>query len=151
MVREVYMSIETNFSHPTKLLNQGTEKLVGRVLLLVGEYVKYPLTEFDDTIRRHLAIRMQNPVSPLVLGIFPEWPAIIVLTELAEQAFQMPVRLGVPTGFTGLAESVRDPRHSTGVGLILHGLDAEVVENGSVNGDGKEPMDRLFDWFRGLF
>jgi cell division protein FtsA len=73
------------------------------------------------------------------------------VVELAEQVFQMPVRRGVPSGLTGLAESVRDPRHSTGVGLILHGLDAEVSENGSVNGDGKDPIDRLLEWFRGLF
>jgi cell division protein FtsA len=71
--------------------------------------------------------------------------------ELAEQVFQMPVRCGAPSGLTGLAENVRDPRHSTGVGLILHGLDAEVSENGSVNGDGRDPIDRLLEWFRGLF
>jgi cell division protein FtsA len=71
--------------------------------------------------------------------------------ELAEQVFQMPVRRGVPSGLTGLAENVRDPRHSTGVGLILHGLDAEVSENGSANGDGRDPIDRLLEWFRGLF
>jgi cell division protein FtsA len=72
--------------------------------------------------------------------------------ELAEQVFQMPVRRGVPSGLTGLAENVRDPRHSTGVGLILHALDAEVSENGNGSGgDGREPLDRLLDWFRGLF
>jgi cell division protein FtsA len=72
--------------------------------------------------------------------------------ELAEQVFQMPVRRGVPSGLTGLAENVRDPRHSTGVGLILHALDGEVSENGNGSGgDGREPVGRLLDWFRGLF
>jgi len=72
--------------------------------------------------------------------------------ELAEQVFQMPVRRGVPSGLTGLAENVRDPRHSTGVGLILHALDSEVSENGNGSGgDGREPLDRFLDWFRGLF
>jgi cell division protein FtsA len=71
--------------------------------------------------------------------------------ELAEQVFQMPVRRGVPTGLTGLAENVRDPRHSTGVGLILHGLMSEATENGSGPVTEKEPLDRLVEWFRGLF
>jgi cell division protein FtsA len=72
--------------------------------------------------------------------------------ELAEQVFQMPVRRGVPSGLTGLAENVRDPRHSTGVGLILHALDSGAAENGNGSGgDGREPLDRFLDWFRGLF
>lgn len=72
--------------------------------------------------------------------------------ELAEQVFQMPVRRGVPSGLTGLAENVRDPRHSTGVGLILHALDSEATENGNGSeADGREPLDRLLDWFKGLF
>ncbi len=47
------------------------------------------------------------------------------LVELAEQIFEMPVRRGVPSGLSGLMENVRDPRHSTGVGLILHAVHHE--------------------------
>jgi cell division protein FtsA len=48
--------------------------------------------------------------------------------ELAEQIFEMPVRRGVPSGLSGLMENVRDPRHSTGVGLILHAVQNESGE-----------------------
>jgi cell division protein FtsA len=44
------------------------------------------------------------------------------VVELAEQIFEMPVRRGVPSGLSGLMENVRDPRYSTGVGLILHAV-----------------------------
>jgi len=71
--------------------------------------------------------------------------------ELAEQVFQMPVRRGVPTGLTGLAENVRDPRHSTGVGLILHGLSVESSNGDGPSEDGKAPLDRLMGLFKGLF
>jgi cell division protein FtsA len=72
--------------------------------------------------------------------------------ELAEQVFQMPVRRGVPSGLTGLAENVRDPRHATGVGLILHALESESGENGAgASVEGREPLDRFLHWFRGLF
>lgn len=40
--------------------------------------------------------------------------------ELAEEVLRMPVRLGVPTGVTGLTETVSDPEHATGIGLLLY-------------------------------
>jgi cell division protein FtsA len=59
-------------------------------------------------------------------------PAGIVLTggtskmegavELAEEIFHMPVRLGVPHGVKGLDDVVRNPIYSTGVGLLMYGL-----------------------------
>lgn len=57
--------------------------------------------------------------------------------ELAEQVFDMPVRCGYPTGVQGLAESVRDPRYSTGVGLALYAAAGEQPEergNGNLVG-----------------
>src|SRR5207247_8763965 len=72
------------------------------------------------------------------------------LVELAEQVFEMPVRLGVPQGLGGLAANVADPRFATGVGLVLHGCQGE-------NGDGplaerRAPVDRraVFDLGRWL-
>jgi len=77
------------------------------------------------------------------------------IEELAGQVFQMPARRGVPSGLTGLAENVRDPRYSTGVGLILHALDGEASESGEPvlvgAGESQEPLNRLFEWFRGIF
>jgi hypothetical protein len=41
------------------------------------------------------------------------------------------------------------------VGLILHALDGEASENGDTvlvgSGESREPLDRLFEWFRGIF
>jgi cell division protein FtsA len=54
--------------------------------------------------------------------------------ELAEQVFDMPVRVGLPTNVQGLADSVRDPRYSTGVGLALYAASMENVENGKNGG-----------------
>src|SRR5262249_31040814 len=45
--------------------------------------------------------------------------------ELAEQVFEMPVRLGLPRGLGGLSANVCDPRYATGVGLVLHAARAE--------------------------
>jgi cell division protein FtsA len=45
------------------------------------------------------------------------------MVELAEQIFDMPAKKGVPQGFTGMVEVASTPLHSTGVGLILYGLE----------------------------
>ncbi|MDZ7261174.1 MAG: cell division protein FtsA [candidate division KSB1 bacterium] len=42
--------------------------------------------------------------------------------ELAEEIFDMPVKLGIPSGFTGLVDLARSPIYATGVGLVLYGL-----------------------------
>lgn len=41
--------------------------------------------------------------------------------ELAEEVFHMPVRLGIPQNISGLADVVRNPIYSTGVGLLQFG------------------------------
>lgn len=44
------------------------------------------------------------------------------LTDLAEQIFNMPARLGYPAGVGGLSEVVSNPMYATAVGLILYGV-----------------------------
>jgi cell division protein FtsA len=42
---------------------------------------------------------------------------------LAEQIFDMPVRVGIPKGFTGMANIVSNPIYSTAYGLVRYGID----------------------------
>ena len=51
--------------------------------------------------------------------------------ELAEEIFHMPVRLGLPQGVSGLVDVVRNPIHSTGVGLLLFGRGTRHVRAGA--------------------
>ena len=50
--------------------------------------------------------------------------------ELAEEVFHMPVRVGMPQGVDGLADIVRNPIHSTGVGLLLYGMEHRLEQGG---------------------
>ena len=43
------------------------------------------------------------------------------LTEMAEQVFDMPVRLGNPVGVGGLSDVANSPAFAVGVGLIIYG------------------------------
>jgi cell division protein FtsA len=64
-------------------------------------------------------------------GIESQIPAGIVLTgggaclgglvELAEKTFNLPVRVAVPRGLTGMSEEVERPEYATAIGLVLYG------------------------------
>jgi len=73
--------------------------------------------------------------------------------ELAEEIFHMPVRLGVPQYVTGLVDVVRSPIHSTGVGLLLFGLQNQAVRESEARmGNGfKSVWNRMKNWFQGNF
>lgn len=75
------------------------------------------------------------------------------VVELAEEIFHMPVRLGMPQTVSGLADIVRNPIFSTGVGLLQYGLKQHV--SGKPVGDKtKSPLglfSRTKQWFQGNF
>jgi len=75
------------------------------------------------------------------------------VVELAEEIFHMPVRLGMPHRVSGLVDVVRNPIHSTGVGLLLFGHQQrntgslEALSSNSVQGVWR----RMKSWFQGNF
>jgi cell division protein FtsA len=73
--------------------------------------------------------------------------------ELAEDVFQMLVRLGRPIEVGGLSEYVNDPCYSTAVGLLLYGKemkDQALNESQNVAGVGNM-LRRISSWFKGEF
>ena len=44
------------------------------------------------------------------------------MTEIAEQIFDMPVRIGTPSGVGGLSDVIASPAWCTAVGLVLYGM-----------------------------
>jgi cell division protein FtsA len=75
------------------------------------------------------------------------------MVELGEEIFHMPVRVGYPAYQGALAEAVRHPRHSTGVGLLLAGLQQlRSRELARMNaGSFRQVMERMKTWFTGNF
>ena len=75
------------------------------------------------------------------------------LMELAEEVFHMPVRLGIPQFVQGLAEEVRNPIYSTGVGLLLYAnqqqqrLPMRMLRERA----GEGVWGRMKSWFQGNF
>ena len=74
------------------------------------------------------------------------------VVELAEEIFNMPVRLGVPQYVSGLADVVRNPIHATGVGLLLFGHANRESGREFFGEQGISGMwQRMMDWFKGNF
>lgn len=72
--------------------------------------------------------------------------------ELAEEVFNMPVRLGSPQYVSGLVDVVRNPIYATGVGLLLFGAEASrsVVHRGRIESTAGV-WERMKNWFKGNF
>lgn len=73
--------------------------------------------------------------------------------ELAEQHFKMPVRLGVPQHVRGLIDVRENPIYATGVGLLLHGQQAQMHNMPAYDLDygTRSIWKRMRSWFQGNF
>ncbi len=72
--------------------------------------------------------------------------------ELAEEVFNMPVRLGSPQYVSGLVDVVRNPIYATGVGLLLFG--SEALRNSAHRSRIETSAglwERMKNWFHGNF
>jgi len=75
---------------------------------------------------------------------------VMGLIDLAEEIFHMPVRMGGPQNVTGLTEVVKNPIHSTGVGLLMYGKEHQGMGR-SIDSDGPGVFSRMKNWFQGNF
>ncbi|MDQ1303682.1 MAG: cell division protein FtsA [Pseudomonadota bacterium] len=73
--------------------------------------------------------------------------------ELAEEVFHMPVRLGVPQHVRGLGDVVRNPIHSTGIGLLVYARSRAIRQAADIPiGAGlRDVWSRMKSWFQGNF
>lgn len=80
--------------------------------------------------------------------------AIEGICELAEQIFDMPVRLGYPIGISGLVDVVCSPVYATGVGLVLWGArsrGAQATTQYLEGGTFDRVVGRMKQWFAEAF
>jgi cell division protein FtsA len=75
---------------------------------------------------------------------------VMGLIELAEEIFHMPVRMGGPENVTGLTEVIKNPMHSTGVGLLMYGKDHQGLTR-SIDAEDEHWMVKIKSWFQGNF
>ena len=84
----------------------------------------------------------------VVSGGSAELPGI---TEMAEQIFNVPARVGYPEGISGLVEVVNQPMYATAVGLVLYGANRRRKKKKFRIRDGNifnRVMSVMKRWFR---
>ena len=70
-------------------------------------------------------------------------------TELAEEVFHAPVRLGCPQSVEGLEEIINNPIYSTSVGLLLYGQKKLQEDHLNYLSRDKNILSRITRWFGG--
>ena len=75
------------------------------------------------------------------------------MVELAEEVFDMPVRIGTPEYIGGFSERVKSPRFATSVGLLLTGLEKHETDQAArIQGASfKQILERMKSWFQQNF
>jgi cell division protein FtsA len=75
--------------------------------------------------------------------------------ELAEKVLEMPVKIGIPTGFGGLTEAAKSPVHATGIGLCLYGMKHGRTKKGKKQTGGDDSFLKIFEkmkaWVKEFF
>ncbi|MCP4681844.1 MAG: cell division protein FtsA, partial [Desulfobacterales bacterium] len=91
---------------------------------ILGEILEPRVEEIFSLIYNELVrSRYKESISSgvVVTGGSAELPGI---TEMAEQIFNSPARVGYPRGISGLVEVVNKPMYATAVGLVIYGSKA---------------------------
>ncbi len=75
------------------------------------------------------------------------------MADLAEQIFNVPVRIGSPREIGGLTDVVNSPAFATGVGLVKYGCKNLQVKNFSIGQENifSRVVRRMREWFGDFF
>jgi cell division protein FtsA len=71
------------------------------------------------------------------------------MQELSERIFEMPVKIGIPSGFGGLTEAARSPIHATGVGLCKYAIESSTKGKEKKSFAGDDAFKKIFDKMKG--
>src|SRR5690606_10726380 len=119
--------------------------------LTLAEVIKPRYEELFRFIRKelHRADWYEMVAGGIVLtGGSAQMPGV---GELAEEVFELPVRMGLWYNVEGLADDTRNPVYSSGVGLMLFGRQARpTLSRSSTQGVGYW-VKRASEWFKGSF
>lgn len=104
-----------------KVPSVGGRKPIEVPRLTLAEIIEPRVDEMLGLVNREVVragYEDRCPAGVVITGGTSFLPGI---EEIGEQVFEMPVRIGRPSGIGGLTDQVHSPIHSTGVGLIIHG------------------------------
>ena len=119
---------------------------------MLCEIIEPRVDEILNLARQELAKQGLENRIPSGVVLTGGCSALEGMTELAEEVFEAPVRLGIPRNVGGLQDVVRGPMYATGVGLAIFGAAQEQghghsrfrIRDESIFGRVRQ---RMRDWF----
>ncbi len=72
------------------------------------------------------------------------------ISDIAESIFNLPVRIGKPSGISGLVDVVNNPMYATGVGLVIYGVRNQVTKKFRIRDKHifNSVMAQMRKWFK---
>jgi cell division protein FtsA len=90
------------------------------------DIIEARMVEILEMVNRELVVSGQKNRINAGIVLTGGTSLLVNLVDLAEQIFDMPVRVGYPSGIGGRVNDVYTPRCTTGVGLVLYGRDHQM-------------------------
>lgn len=119
--------------------------------LTLAEVIRPRYEELFRFVRKelHRSEWLDAMPSGLVLtGAAVQMPGV---AELAEEVFELPVRIGAPSGIGGVDDVVTNPSYATAAGLLLYGRQS-MPRSAAAKSEGPGYlMHRIGEWLRGNF
>jgi len=121
---------------------------------VLADIVEPRIEEIIGLVRREL--EKFNLLSVVTSGAVLTGGSVAVegICELSEQLLDIPVRVGLPIGISGLVDVVNSPVYATGVGLVLWGArnrGADFVSPYEAGGIMDRVVGRMKQWFAEAF
>ena len=113
-------------------------------LALVTNIVEARLSEIFSMVG--LEIKNSGQQGNLPAGLVVTGGAVqtVGLKDLAKKVLRLPIRVGTPTGVSGLIEEVSTPAHATTIGLVIYGSEFEPREGISFPMINTKKVSQLF-------
>ncbi|MGO9119145.1 MAG: cell division protein FtsA [Desulfomonilaceae bacterium] len=121
---------------------------------VLADIVEPRIEEIIGLVRREL--EKYNLLNVVTSGAVLTGGSVAVegICELSEQLLDMPVRVGLPIGISGLVDVVNSPLYATGVGLVLWGArnrGADLISPYEAGGIMDRVVGRMKQWFAEAF
>ncbi|MFH1824715.1 MAG: cell division protein FtsA [Candidatus Firestonebacteria bacterium] len=136
-----------------KLIGGRPERIIPR--RIVAEIIQPRLEEIFEFVNQELkssGVEGNVPAGVVVTG---GSSLISGIEEVVEKVLKLPVRVGYPTGISGLVEVVNSPIYATAVGLMLYGAKSRSQGRSGLRASGGNLFDRVLNkmktWFEEFF
>ena len=134
----------------TPSINGRSDKVFSRQAL--ADVIEHRYAEIFQMIKQRLGITDLSQLLPAGIVLTGGASKIEGISQLGEEIFQVPVRVGKPKGLVGLTDILKNPVYSTSIGLILYGqkiTEEEIIDFAFMREKGL--VNRAFKWIQNNF